>query len=140
MLFGLPPRRTITHAWATTLLILPATGLAGCSLIRSSGKNCDGAEPRLTELAALTILNSRPPHTTPFTEYASVTTDCNDGSGGDAWLSAYRLYSFPGPPTDLFADYRQVAAADHWTEQQDTSPLAAPPRGGRHLLHPRRRR
>ncbi|MCZ4125046.1 hypothetical protein [Streptomyces sp. H39-S7] len=127
MPFRLPPRRTIALSLATNLLIPLATGLAGCSLTSSSGKNCDGSEPRLKELAALTILDSRPPHTTVPKNYGSVTTDCNDGSGGDAWLSAYRVYSFPGSKADLFAYYRQVAAANHWTEQQDTNSMSVPP-------------
>ncbi|MFG2425939.1 hypothetical protein ACGFWD_44125 [Streptomyces sp. NPDC048448] len=124
MPFHPPPRHTITLALAAALLAPLATGLTGCSMM---SKNCDGSKQRLRKLAALAILDSRPPHTAVPKDFGSVTTGCDDGSGSDAWLSAYRVYSAPGSRADLFDYYRRVAAADHWTEQEDTTPVAAPP-------------
>ncbi|MFJ4926533.1 hypothetical protein [Streptomyces sp. NPDC088736] len=117
-------RRTMASALAAALLAPLATGLTGCGVL---SKNCDGSEQRLRKLAALPVLDSRPPGTAVPKDFGSVTTGCDDGSGSDAWLRAYRVYSTPGSATDLFGYYRRVAAADHWTEQEDTTPFAAPP-------------
>ncbi|MFI6002079.1 hypothetical protein ACIA98_17005 [Streptomyces sp. NPDC051366] len=124
----LPARagRSTALLLSASLVTVLAGGLAGCSLI-DPHTSCEGSEPRLKELSALTILDAKPPQATPPPDYADVETDCSDGSSsGDAWLHAGRIYSFPGSKTEVLAYYTKAAAADGWKLEENTSARQAP--------------
>ncbi|WP_051806259.1 hypothetical protein [Streptomyces sp. NRRL F-2747] len=110
---------------SASLVTALAGGLAGCSLIDPYA-SCEGSEPRLKEMASLTVLDAKPPQATPPAGHTQVETACDDDSSGDAWLSAERLYSASGSKTDIFGYYTKAATADGWKLEEHTSALHVP--------------
>ncbi|MFI1154388.1 hypothetical protein [Streptomyces sp. NPDC020817] len=124
----LPARtgRSTALILSASLVTALAGGLAGCSLINPYA-SCEGSEPRLKEMASLTILDAKPPRATPPAGHTEVETACDDdSSGGDAWLSAERLYSAPESKTEILGYYTRTATADGWKLEENTSPLHVP--------------
>ncbi|MGW8777624.1 hypothetical protein ACWGNM_06075 [Streptomyces sp. NPDC055796] len=112
----------------STALLLSAslvTALAGCSLINPYA-SCEGSQPRLKEMAALPILDAKPPQATPPAGHPQVETACDDDSSGDAWLSAARLYSASESKTEILGYYTKAARADGWKLEEHASPLHVP--------------
>ncbi|MEJ8644210.1 hypothetical protein WKI68_28605 [Streptomyces sp. MS1.HAVA.3] len=89
-----------------------AGGLTGCSVL-SPFTTCDGTEARMKELQSLPLLASPPPGATPPRHVEAVYSECADDSG-DAWLSAGRLYVYPGTRQEVLDHYRKATEADGW--------------------------
>ncbi|WP_326590464.1 hypothetical protein [Streptomyces sp. NBC_01294] len=89
-----------------------AGGLTGCSVL-SPFTTCEGTEARMKELESLPLLASPPPGATPPQSYDGFLSECADDSG-DAWLSAGRLYAYPGTRQEVLDHYRKAAEADGW--------------------------
>ncbi|MFI6150711.1 hypothetical protein [Streptomyces sp. NPDC051109] len=119
------PGRSTALVLSASLVTALAGGLAGCSLVNPYA-SCERSEPRLRELASLTILDAKPPRATPPAGHTEVETACDDDSSGDAWLSAERLYSAPEPKTEILDYYTRAATADGWKREENTSPQRAP--------------
>ncbi|MFI5672547.1 hypothetical protein [Streptomyces sp. NPDC051704] len=124
---NLPARtgRSTALILSASLVTALAGGLAGCSLV-SPYASCEGSEPRLKEMASLTILDAKPPQATPPAGHTEVETACDDDSSGDAWLSAERLYSAPGSKAEILGYYTRAATADGWKPEENTSPQRVP--------------
>ncbi|MFE1830939.1 hypothetical protein [Streptomyces yangpuensis] len=89
-----------------------AGGPTGCSML-SPFTTCDGTEARMKELESLPLLASPPPGATPPRGFDGVHSECADDSG-DAWLSAGRVYAYPGTRQEVLDHYRKAAEADGW--------------------------
>ncbi|MER5205488.1 hypothetical protein [Streptomyces sp. NPDC002825] len=96
---------------------LAAGGLTGCSYL-SPFTSCEGTGSRAEGLESLAILDSRPAKATVPRGLEEVASGCVDDSG-DAWLSAYRTYAFPGSRTEVLRYYRTAAEHDGWHWEQD---------------------
>uniref|UniRef100_A0AAU2JWK4 Lipoprotein n=1 Tax=Streptomyces sp. NBC_00049 TaxID=2903617 RepID=A0AAU2JWK4_9ACTN len=103
---------------------LAAGALTGCSAL-SPFTTCDDTEGRLRELAALPLLASPPPGAKAPAGEAATYAECAEDSG-DAWLSAGRLYAYPGTPQEVVAHYRAAAVAGGWQVRTPRSPYADP--------------
>ncbi|MFI1286336.1 hypothetical protein ACH4U5_37185 [Streptomyces sp. NPDC020858] len=91
---------------------IAAGGLTGCSVL-SPFTTCDGTEARMKELESLPLLASPPPGATPPRSHDGFHSECADDSG-DAWLSAGRVYLYPGTRQEVLDHYRKAAEADGW--------------------------
>lgn len=117
----------IRSSRAAALLLstaLAAAGVSDCSAL-SPFTSCDGTDGRLRELASLPILASPPPGAKAPAGDAAAYSECADDSG-DAWLSAGRLYAYPGTAQEVVAHYRKTAAAEGWQLEKPPSPYADP--------------
>ncbi|MFF4850581.1 hypothetical protein [Streptomyces sp. NPDC001194] len=123
----LPARtgRSTALLLSASLVTALAAGLAGCSLVDPYA-TCEGSEPRLREMASLTILDAKPPRATPPAGHTEVGTACDDDSSGDAWLSAERLYSASESKAEILGYYTEAATADGWKLEEDTAPQRVP--------------
>ncbi|MEU3777442.1 hypothetical protein AB0F11_30465 [Streptomyces sp. NPDC032472] len=121
MPFRIHPLRVGALLLSTALVV---GGASSCSLL-SPFTSCDGTESRVRDLAALPLLASAPPGAKAAAGDAAAYSGCEDDSG-DAWLSAGRLYAYPGTAQEVIAHYRKAAAADGWQLHTPPSPHADP--------------
>ncbi|MFF8093050.1 hypothetical protein [Streptomyces sp. NPDC016675] len=99
---------------------LAASMLSGCSLM-DLARDCEGTDARITELATLDILHSRPHEATAARGFETVDTGCWADSG-DVVVSAERIYAFPGTRAEVAAHYRAAAPRDGWSPDPDAVP------------------
>ncbi|SEF17442.1 hypothetical protein [Streptomyces sp. Ag109_O5-10] len=111
---------------AATLLLPTAFFLGACSVI--GGETCDGTKDELKRLAAQPLLDAAPARATAPSNYrgVAITTGCDDGSSGQPWLHADRLYAYPGTIEEVIKHYSEEAKAAGWQFEHDPSPDAAP--------------
>ncbi|MGZ3097145.1 hypothetical protein [Streptomyces sp. H72] len=91
---------------------LAASMLSGCSLM-DLARDCEGTDARITELATLDILHSRPHEAAVARGFETVDTGCWADSG-DVVVSAERIYAFPGTRAEVAAHYRAAAPREGW--------------------------
>ncbi|MEV7172611.1 hypothetical protein AB0O18_23215 [Streptomyces sp. NPDC093224] len=113
------PRPPVAVLIATALL---AAGTGGCSAL-APFSTCEGTDARLRELDALPLLASAPAGAEPAPGSAGAYAECVDDSG-DAWLSAGRLYFYPGTEQEVVAHYREAAVAGGWQVHTTRRPSA----------------
>ncbi|MEU6312560.1 hypothetical protein [Streptomyces sp. NPDC047014] len=106
----------------TTALV--AGGVGGCSAL-APFTTCEGTEDRLRELDSLPLLASAPPGAKAAPGDAGAYAECVDDSG-DAWLSARRLYFYPGSEQEVLAHYRRAAEDGGWQVHTPAWPFADP--------------
>ncbi|MFF4419975.1 hypothetical protein ACFY04_04140 [Streptomyces sp. NPDC001549] len=109
MPFRIRPGRTAAVLLSAALV---AGGLSGCSFL-SPFTTCEGTEARMKELESLPLLASPPPGASAPRSFDGVHSECADDSG-DAWLSAGRIYTYPGTRQEVLDHYRKAAEADGW--------------------------
>ncbi|MFF9375843.1 hypothetical protein ACF1BB_14985 [Streptomyces griseoluteus] len=104
-------------------LLQAAALLTGCSLV-DGGASCEGSGAARKDLAAQKMLSSPPAGAADPANYrgAGVSTGCDDGSAGPAWLYAARVYAFPGTRQAVIDHYIRTAAAEGW--QRGPAPQA----------------
>ncbi len=108
------PLRTGTTRPIVLLLstALAAATLTGCALLELT-EDCEGTDDRVTEVAALDILDSRPAGATVARGFEEVDAGCWADSG-DVSVYAGRTYAFPGSQAEVAAHYRAAAVRDGW--------------------------
>jgi hypothetical protein len=101
--------RSMSLLLSTTLAV---GTLTGCTL-QELARDCEGTDDRVKEMAALDILNSRPPGATVARGFESVDAGCWADSG-DVSVYANRTFAFPGTRAEVAAHYRTAAARNGW--------------------------
>ncbi|MFB7110471.1 hypothetical protein [Streptomyces sp. NPDC056190] len=99
---------------------LAAVTLTGCTLLELA-RDCEGTEDRVKEMAALDILDSRPPGATVPRDFEKVDAGCWADSG-DVSVYANRTYAFPGTQAEVAAHYRTAAVRDGWNPDPEALP------------------
>ncbi|ANB10506.1 hypothetical protein SAM40697_6553 [Streptomyces ambofaciens] len=97
-----------------------ASALTGCTLT-DLARDCEGADARVEEMAALGILDSRPDRATVARGFEEVDAGCWADSG-DVTVYAERTYAFPGTRAEVAAHYRTAAQQDGWSPDPDAAP------------------
>ncbi|MFH9769510.1 MULTISPECIES: hypothetical protein [Streptomyces] len=106
-----------------SLLLTTATvaaTLTGCALL-GLAQDCEGTDPRVQELAALDILESRPDEATVARGFEKVDAGCWADSGEVA-VYAERTYAFSGTRAEVAEHYRTAARQDGWRRDSEAAP------------------
>ena len=106
-----------------SLLLAPAfmaATLTGCALL-DPAEDCEGTDPRVEEMAALDILDSRPAEATVAPGFEKVDAGCWADSG-DVMVYAERTYAFPGTRAEVAAHYRTATLRGGWSPDPEASP------------------
>jgi hypothetical protein len=97
-----------------------AATLTGCALV-DLAQDCEGTGPRVEEMAALDILDSRPDEATVARGFEKVDAGCWADSG-DVMVYAERTYAFPGTRAEVAAYYRTATLQAGWSPDPEASP------------------
>jgi hypothetical protein len=109
--------RPISLLLATAFM---AATLTGCAVL-DLAQDCAGTDPRVEEMAALDILDSRPDEATVARGFEKVDAGCWADSG-DVMVYAERTYAFPGTRAEVAAHYRTATLQDGWSPDPEASP------------------
>ncbi|MEV7796580.1 hypothetical protein AB0O68_32090 [Streptomyces sp. NPDC087512] len=96
------------------------SALTGCTLM-DLAQDCEGTDADAEEMAALSILDSRPDEATVARGFEEVDAGCWSDSG-DVMVYAERTYAFPGTRAEVAAHYRTAAQQDGWSPGPEAAP------------------
>lgn len=107
-------------AHLTTLFAFLVGSLTACSPLLEV-RGCEGSDDRVREMASHEILESHPAKAFVPAAFKDLESGCWEDSG-EAWVTAERIYVYPGPKAEVIAYYEDKAKRDGW-KQSSARPL-----------------